>query len=63
MNTYHLELTADQLRLVSQALMVYEHAAIKSNKLELVDDTVVGATFMKVSDALEDMYVDEGIEE
>lgn len=63
MKTYHLELTADQLRLVSQALMVYEHAAVKANKPELVDNTVVGATFMKVSDALEDMYNDQGIQD
>lgn len=63
MKTYHLELTADQLRLVSQALMAYEHVLVRTNSLSLVDDTVVGATFMKVSDALEDMYNDQGIQD
>lgn len=62
MKTYRIELTADQLRHLSQALMVYENVMIGKD-YELADDTVVGATFMKVSDALEDMYADEGITE
>lgn len=63
MKTYKLELTAEQLKLVSQALGCYEQAAIKVPKTQLLPDEVFQETFWKVSDQMEQYYRDNGIED
>lgn len=59
MKTYKLEFTAEQLKLVSEALMSYEFAMVQAGK---DTDEDFSDTFLKVSDALNQMYDDQGVE-
>jgi hypothetical protein len=60
MKTYKLELTAEQLKLVSTALMAYEQLSIENPNVFMEG---FGETFMKVSDQLQEYYEDNGIYE
>jgi len=60
MKTYNLVLTAEELKVVSQAIMALEQAAIKMDAIEYMDEDFT-STVLKVSDLMENYYTDNGI--
>lgn len=60
MKTYTINVTAEELRILSHALMTYEHAAVKSTQQYLIDENFCN-TLSKVHTQLEQYYEDNGI--